>query len=604
MATKKSGRFFYRLLGAFLAVGVLPVAVASISLSVASRSVLERSLIDRARSSAAIAAGGLGSLLETYAAIAEELAEDSAIIEYLATPVAERNPGRVADANRRLHAPARVERVAVYLIPEKGSALGTAPLPTEYAKPAYRSWGALGAFAREVVKSKESEKTTSVLIFGRPHSENTNPAIFAVGRAVPATPRPEGPAGYVVIDIHRLMLEELFSGAKEAFTGFNLLDSSGCVLFDLNGSYREGSFADNGAAAMSGETTAFIDKDANRIVTGIRTAFGIDLVAYQSMAPIAVQSAGLRSVSIFAGLFSALAAVALALVFSRSISDPINQLVKVMGRVQDGELDARFILSRDDDIGYLVSSFNRMVSRIELLVAERVEQQRRLRISEAQALQARIDPHFLYNTLNSIKSIARLRGVDEIATISTRLGRLLRAGFAPEGEFSTLEESMELVRCYLEIEEIRYPNRFTFSIDIEPALLGVSLPRLVIQPLVENAVGHGLEKKVGVGRLSIAARKFGADVVIRVEDDGTGISAERLKRIRAALELADGEYRTETPSIAEAGEDSTGIALTNIHRRIRLYYGPRYGLEIEGREGGGTRSILRIPIKAKGERPC
>lgn len=591
-----SGRFFYRLLGAFLAAGVLPVAVVSVSIGVASSAVLERSLVERAAASASIAAGGLKTLLDGYAALAEELAGDPAIVEYLAAPESGRDAGRTADANRRLYAASREDRVSVYLVPAAGAPLGTAAVPAEYSSRAHHDWGALGAFGREVEERAAAGMKASARVFGRPHAEEQNPAVFAVGRAVPATPRPEGPAGYVVIDLHRLLVEELFAGAQGAFTDLSLRDPSGCVLFDLNGSYREGGFAEDSGTLWESPEGAYIDQKEKRVVALLRADWGVELVAFQPLDPVAAQTARLRSAAILAGLLSAAASAALAFLFTRSVSDPIHRLVAVMGRVEGGELGARLDLRRDDDIGYLVASFNRMVSRVETLVAETVEQHRMLRVSETQALQARIDPHFLYNTLNSIKSIARLRGVDEIATIATRLGRLLRAGFAPEGEFCTLEESLELVKSYLEIEAIRYPNRFEFSLDVEQDLLGVALPRLLIQPLVENAVGHGLEHKVGTGHLSLSVRRFSNDILIVVEDDGVGIPDERLRLIRASLARAEGGFLPGTPSVGAPDGESAGIALANIHRRVRLYFGPRYGLQIGRRVGGGVRSELRVPF--------
>ncbi len=625
MGTARPGRFFYRLLGAFLLAGVVPTLIASFALGLASRSVLERSLVERADAAALLAAGSLRASLETWAAAVIELSADPAVVDFLvaeADPLTgDREPGRTADANRRLYAAARPSRASVYLVPARGKALGTEPVPISYADAAYASWGIRGALARAVGQPApatpgiDANPLTAVTAFGRPHADEAAAVSLAIGRAVPALPRPEGPAGYLIIDLKRQAFAELLPGAKEAFTELEILDASGCILYDLNRPHREGEF-DEEAAAIDG---ARIDRDLGRILAGAAVGGGLRLAAYQPITPLEAQLAGLRAVSLLAGIFSAGAALVLSVLLSRSISAPVHRLVQVMGQVEGGDLGARLPVRRQDELGALVRSFNRMVARVERLVDETIEQHRLLRTAETRALQARIDPHFLYNTLNSIKSIARLRGVEEIAVIVTRLGRLLRAGFAVEGEFSSLEEDLELARSYLEIQAIRYPGRFSFELEAESAVLAVPVPRLAIQPIVENSVVHGLEKRVAPGRLWVRARRAGDDVIVEVEDDGVGIDDDRLEKLQAALRAAE----AYAPTVAAAGSPaagpaaaasaaaskpvdaaSAGIALANTHRRLRLLFGRRYGLAIEGREGGGVRTTIRVPFRSEGGSPC
>jgi two-component system sensor histidine kinase YesM len=445
---------------------------------------------------------------------------------------------------------------------------------------------------------QDADPLATVTTFARPHADGAAPTALAIGKAVPALPLPGGPAGYIIVDLKRQAFAEVLPGAKEAFTELEILDPSSCILFDLNRPYREGSFDEEAAASGS----AVLDRASGRIVAGAEVGGGLRLAAYQPITPIEAQLSGLRTASMLAGLFSAVAALILSILLSRSISDPVHRLVQVMGRVEGGDLGARLPVRREDELGALVRSFNRMVSRVQLLVEETIEQHRLLRSAETRALQARIDPHFLYNTLNSIKSIARLRGVDEIAVIATRLGRLLRAGFAVEDEFSSLEEDLDLARSYLEIQAIRYPGRFSFELEAESAVLGVPVPRLAIQPIVENAVVHGLEKRTVPGRLWVRARRVGEDVLVEVEDDGVGMDDDRLVQLKEALRA--GERYTAPGKTSATSDESAGIALANTHRRLRLLFGRRYGLEIESREGGGVRTTIRVPFKGEGGTSC
>jgi two-component system sensor histidine kinase YesM len=253
-----------------------------------------------------------------------------------------------------------------------------------------------------------------------------------------------------------------------------------------------------------------------------------------------------------------------------------------------------------------------MVERIGEQVDDIVNQQRLLRISEIKALQAQINPHFLYNTLNSIKSMAKLAGAANVALMVTNLGKILRNGFTPGEDFMTIEKSLETARCYFDIESFRWEGRFTFVEHIDPRILDCSLPRLVLQPLVENALIHGLERKPGPGTLTVQGELDGHDIRIDVIDDGCGIPAAKLASLREFLSGADSADPSDLPvSLAvsvptvtadahAAGQfpsDSNGIALANTHRRLVLLYGPGYGLEIFSTEGQGTCISVRIPFR-------
>ncbi len=593
METARPGRFFYRLLGAFLLTGSIPTLFLSAGFGLLSRGVLERSLVERSDVAATLTADSLRSFLDTWAATLAELASDPAIIEYLAADPADRSAELTADVNRRIFSAGRADRQAVYIVPRHGVALGTAAVPETYASSAYAAWGILGALERGTNRylprtlGEAPALLAQAAIFGRPHPQEDNPTALALGRAVPATPRPEGPAGTVIIDIKRIALAELLPTAKDAFTELLVVDSSDCVLFDMGRPYREGDFEDTGGLPRG--TT--LDHGAGRITAHVAISDTLRLIAYQPLAPVDAQSAALRTVTYLSGLLSLATALGLSLLLSRAISDPIHQLVRTMAKVEGGDLSARLLLRRNDELGSLVRSFNRMVSRVQRLVDETIEQHRLIRKAEAAALQSKINPHFLYNTLNTIKSLARLHGVEDIAKISLRLGKLLRSGFAPEGEFVLLEEDLDLARCYLDIQEIRHPGRFAFRLHVEDDVLAVPVPRLVLEPLVENAVVHGLEKRVGPGCLDIYARRRGEDLELIVEDDGVGIDGPRLDHIEDAL--AQGE--------SIGGGEGSGMALANIHRRLVLLYGPRYGLEIGNRsDARGVRVRLLMPLRSAG----
>lgn len=269
-----------------------------------------------------------------------------------------------------------------------------------------------------------------------------------------------------------------------------------------------------------------------------------------------------------------LLAVILAILVSRSISEPVHQLTLAMGKVEAGDLSVRISQERMDEIGLLYKRFNIMTDRIENLMIETLEEQRQLRVAERKALQAQINPHFLYNTLNTIKSIAKLEGIDKITSIVTQLGKLLRNTINSEREIVSLSESLELVESYLAIQKIRFGDRLNYRISVPEDLKNQQIPKLILQPLVENAVIHGLERKVYRGLISLNAYRLDHSLIIEIIDNGAGMTEKW------------------TPNDEK---ESGGVGLSNVHRRLELLYGQPYGLNVNSEEDRGTEVTVSIP---------
>lgn len=227
-----------------------------------------------------------------------------------------------------------------------------------------------------------------------------------------------------------------------------------------------------------------------------------------------------------------------------------------------------------------------MVSRLRELWDNIIEKQRQLRRSELRALQAQINPHFLYNTLDSIKWLAKLNHVPEISTIATQLGKLLRTSISSEEELMTVEESLKNIQSYLEIQKIRYSDKFEVVLDINPDMNPYRIPKLILQPIVENAIQHGLDHKSDKGCLLIKGWMEEGKLFFEVTDNGVGIGEEKLKNIHSGLDL-----RTSKES----------IGIHNVNRRIQLYYGEQYGLIVKSQLGIGTTVTLWMPATLEKE---
>ena len=207
---------------------------------------------------------------------------------------------------------------------------------------------------------------------------------------------------------------------------------------------------------------------------------------------------------------------------------------------------------------------------------------------EYDSLQAKINPHFLYNTLESINSLAKLKGQQDIADSIFLLGKYLREAISSKRKFVLLEEEIQNIRNYVKIQQLSYGDKIQIIFHVDEALLDVVVPKLILQPLVENSIVHGIEPKIGKGRIEITARCEKKDMYIVVWDDGVGISREQLEN---TMEHKPGN----------SGYEHTKVGLMAVHKRIRILYGEAYGIHIHSSPQEGTSIMIKLPINFEDE---
>ncbi|MBB6675611.1 sensor histidine kinase [Cohnella nanjingensis] len=275
-------------------------------------------------------------------------------------------------------------------------------------------------------------------------------------------------------------------------------------------------------------------------------------------------------------------ALILAFWFSIGTTRDIKRLERTMRRVEEGDFNVKATPGGRDEIGMLAVRFNMMVARMNELInhvyAERLAKQK----AEYSVLLAQINPHFLYNTLGTIRWFSRSRGQTEIERMIGALTGLLKSSIRKLGEFHRLSEELEDVRNYIHIQKIGYGDAFEVAYEVDESLAEGVVPRFILQPLVENAIMHGLEMSKGTGRIRIAAAVEGGTLRIVVEDNGVGMAPG----FAAGLLVADREARYP-------GLNSIGVR--NVHERIRSHHGVPYGLSFETAPGSGTRAIVLLP---------
>ena len=263
-----------------------------------------------------------------------------------------------------------------------------------------------------------------------------------------------------------------------------------------------------------------------------------------------------------------------------AILQRIDLLNQKMGQVAEGDLTVRVEITRCDEIGTLMERFNQMVQRIDMLVRREAENQKQLRLTEFKALQAQIRPHFLYNTLDSIVWMARANDQAGVVNTVLALTDFLKIGLSKGDEIITLEEEIRHTSSYLRIQGVRYKGQFVHEIILEDAVKAFQVPKLIVQPLVENAIYHGIKLKRELCHLKIWAREEGDRVVIDVMDDGVGMKPAVEARLKSVLRNH------------ETGSSGYGIA--NVNERIQIMYGEEFGVTFETEYGEG--SVFRITL--------
>lgn len=276
-------------------------------------------------------------------------------------------------------------------------------------------------------------------------------------------------------------------------------------------------------------------------------------------------------------------------IITSTITNSVNNIISLMKEVESGNMEVRSEVLYDDEIGKLSISFNKMTEQVKTLMERIVEEQHKLRRYELVALQAQINPHFMYNTLDSVIWLARMKRHEDIVEIVGALTQFFRIGLSRGKDIITIRDEIEHVTSYLLIQKHRYKEHLEYVVDIPESLESYVILKLVLQPLVENAIYHGLKVKREGGIIYITAKEIGDNIEFRVRDTGVGMDPETLNGINRAFETRFDSHITM-------------YGIKNVNDRIGIFFGTEYGLRYESSFGEGTVAILTIP-KQIGDEP-
>ncbi len=307
-----------------------------------------------------------------------------------------------------------------------------------------------------------------------------------------------------------------------------------------------------------------------RLITCVKTE---NLTAaYNRMAVIWVVVAGILMFLFY--LFSRF--------FLRSIIGPVHTMVEGLREVEAGNLDTHIEPAGHTEIRNMIHSFNQMVRQLKVSIAENEQVQKKKHEAEVRALQSQINPHFLVNTLNSIRFMAQVSRFEGIRRMAEALIKILSCSFRGNISFYTVKEELEVLDSYLYLMKIRYSNGFEVAYQIDEGCLDYRMPRLILQPVVENSIVHGLsEKEDDIGHLQVQVSQNEEFVIFTIADDGTGMTEDEIKYLF-------------TPKERQAG-DNTSIGVENVYARIKLYFGEKCRMSMESQTGKYTRTTIEIP---------
>lgn len=326
------------------------------------------------------------------------------------------------------------------------------------------------------------------------------------------------------------------------------------------------------------------------ILTSLVEEYMYTYLYYEAAELNAVQQTATRQMAGEIAVIALVAALTLAFTLrysirlSQSITRPLEELSGRMEAVTAGDLTAlEPVKSEIREIRTLSRGMEQMIARLDEQMRESHQRQESLRRTELALLQAQINPHFLYNTMDTIIWLIEADKQQEAVEMVSNLSGFFRHSLSKGEDVITLSEEESHVRSYLQIQKARYQDIMEYTLEIDPQLGDAMIPKLTLQPLVENALYHGIKLKRAKGTIRITGTRQGDDVILRVEDNGVGMSQERLEQLRQGMQ----------------SKKPLGFGMSAVNQRLQLQFGTQYGLTIESREGTGTRVTARIPYVRK-----
>ncbi|WP_342479312.1 sensor histidine kinase [Paenibacillus sp. FSL H7-0350] len=393
--------------------------------------------------------------------------------------------------------------------------------------------------------------------------------------------------GRIFLYVKETTIASIYEEEENKGGEFYIVDSAGRIISSQNKAklYRDFKEVVSISIPEKGEDTTFTQGSGSEEMLIFTHRFEPLKWTIISAIPMKNISSGRKEINqliLGVGAACLLLALIVSFLLSRSITRHIFQLAKTMRQIRSGQMQVRSPYQSKDEIGYLSEGFNNLMDRIEVLMAENVEKQRTKAEIEFKLLQSQVKPHFLYNTVETIISLIKLGLGKQAIQAAQYMANFYKISLSKGDDIIPIGDEMRLTESYLEIQQLRYVEYMEYTMEIDNEILSYSIPKLTLQPIVENAIYHGLKLKQEKGIIRISGKRSGDHLEIEIYDNGAGMHKEQIKAIMDGTSVPD---------------EINGFGLRSVSNRIRMLYGERYGLQVESDYGVSTKIIIVLPLR-------
>jgi two-component system sensor histidine kinase YesM len=416
----------------------------------------------------------------------------------------------------------------------------------------------------------------------------TESNVFAVSKAV--VHKEFGKTiGMVALYVKESVIAAIYENSIKGQGGeFYILDDKHKIISARNKSLLYYNFTDKTSIALpdpgEGEMSFLLGKGGQKLLVSTQhfEPLSWTIISVIPLDVITVETKQINQLIIRTGVLCLIFAMGISFFLSRSITKPLLILASTMRKIRNGQMNVRSTYKSSDEIGNLSDGFNSLMDRIEALVAKNAEEERTKSEIEFKLLQSQVKPHFLYNTVETIISLIKLNMKTEAIAAAKYMANFYNISLSRGNDVISIREEMKLTESYLEIQKLRYVEYMDYSMDIEEDIMRYATPKLMLQPIVENAIYHGLKWKKEKGYLRIIGYLQNGQIFIEVHDNGVGMEKGQIERL---LEPAEEDKR------------KVSFGARSVNSRIKMLYGDLYGLEVESVSGSHTKVTIRLPLK-------
>lgn len=580
---KNQSTYFYKLLLSLIAVSLVPIIIIGIIINSYFRKSYTDIMYNQALEASSVGAEKLNDLFLEYAKTIDFLGKNEDIIDALQSENLEIQNSEEIYEDIYLVSPSTDSPLYI-LNKDREVMFGRGKWNNQYNIKSDENWG--------IFRYLIEFNGVSTVYNNRFIDSNRNEIVMSIGKAIKTQNKV---IGYIIIDISKETITNLINKSDYSLlSNFIIVDQLDNIIVDVdNKNFEDKKFYDRYSEKeiikRSNFNTNTIDKNVkekelNNLLIKENLVFDSwKLITELPLDTLNDYNANIKKLIYYGALLSIILSAGLAYILARSIADPVEKLSKAMIDVEKGNLNTRVSINRSDEVGILGESFNHMASKLKVQMDNIRGKEKKIRENEIKLLQAQINPHFLYNSLDTIKWLAKLDEGEKVVDVAVDLGKILRSSIDIQNKYISIEESINFIESYINIQKIRMGPKLSFEIKIEESILKQSIPKLIIQPIVENSITHGFELKDSSCNILIVGYKSDNNIKIHIIDNGCGMDSEFLK------------------NIVKLKNVKSHIGLYNVDQRLKLYYGKDYGLDIESKKGRYTKVTINVPYKSKGE---